>query len=312
MTCQVVLYPVDLNFRAYLSGWPPGSHEIPTDLEKSWIFSESGKNWNRLISFVSHQKKIRNKFWTATSEENMCIFLHQSLFWWSGKKIRFWPGKNVKVREFCIQDIIAALIMKWIAWIFLITVTIYVNHNCACGPYFDPRKVKAMPAQFGSGSILSIARDIFQTFLMAAMSPRQMLSLIKRGEGELITLNLDSKSTTVRLPIFLEEDDFYVYVRRQLEDLCACEHMLFKRKEACTKCPIQQPQSANREEVSKPIAEKRRWSGDNQNATTTTPVQPTKIVSNSASTTINASPSSPTAAKQPRKSVPGKNKPIKV
>ncbi|KAF7395603.1 hypothetical protein HZH68_009653 [Vespula germanica] len=181
-------------------------------------------------------------------------------------------------------------------------VTIYVNHNCTCGPYFDPRKVKAMPAQFGTGPILNVTRDIFQAFLMAAMSPRQMLSLLKRGEGENINLILESKPTSVRLPLFMEEEDFYVYIRRQLEDLCACEHMLSRRKEPCNKCPnTQQPQSTNCEETSNNGAEKRRWSSQNQQTLSSSmqqqAQQPVQSINN---TTL----SSPTPAKQPRKSVP--------
>lgn len=183
-----------------------------------------------------------------------------------------------------------------------IAVTIYVNHNCSCGPYFDPRKVKAMPAQFGIGPILNVAREIFQAFLMAAMSPRQMLSLLKRGEGETINLTLESKPASVRLPIFLEEEDFYTYIRRQLENLCACEHMLVRRKEACNKCPsTQQPQSINSDEPNNIIAEKRRWSSQSQqNLTSTTQQQQSTVQSTNDSTV-----STPTLAKQSRKSVPG-------
>lgn len=180
-----------------------------------------------------------------------------------------------------------------------------MNHNCTCGPYFDPRKVKAMPAQFGTGPILNVTRDIFQAFLMAAMSPRQMLSLLKRGEGENINLILESKPTSVRLPLFMEEEDFYVYIRRQLEDLCACEHMLSRRKEPCNKCPnTQQPQSTNCEETSNNSAEKRRWSSQSQQTLSSSiqqqVQQPVQSINN---TTL----SSPTPAKQPRKSVPGKH-----
>ncbi|XP_011262299.1 polycomb protein Scm isoform X1 [Camponotus floridanus] len=179
-------------------------------------------------------------------------------------------------------------------------VTIYVNHNCSCGPYFDPRKVKAMPAQFGIGPILNVTREIFQAFLMAAMSPRQMLSLLKRGEGETINLTLESKPASVRLPIFLEEEDFYIYIRRQLENLCACEYMLVRRKEACNKCPSTQPQSTNNDEANNIVAEKRKWSSQSQqNLTFTTEQQQSTIQS-----TNNSTVSSPTVAKQPRKSVP--------
>ncbi|XP_012214642.1 polycomb protein Scm isoform X1 [Linepithema humile] len=183
-------------------------------------------------------------------------------------------------------------------------VTIYVNHNCSCGPYFDFRKVKAMPAQFG-GSILNVTRDIFQAFLMAAMSPRQMLSLLKRGEGETISLILESKPTSVRLPVFLEEEDFYTYIRRQLESLCACEYMLVKRKEACSKCPsIQQSQSANSEETNNTIGEKRRWSSQSQqNLTSTTSQQNHQTTVQSTNNSTVSSPTQP-PVKQPRKSVP--------
>lgn len=161
-----------------------------------------------------------------------------------------------------------------------------------------------MPVQFGTGPILNVARDIFQAFLMAAMSPRQMLSLLKRGEGETINLILESKPTSVRLPVFLEEEDFYTYIRRQLEDLCTCEYMLVRNKEACSKCPsAQQPQSTNNEETNNITGEKRRWPSQNQqNLTSTQHVQQTTVQSTNSSTV-----SCPTSAKQSRKSVPGKH-----
>ncbi|XP_066599296.1 polycomb protein Scm [Prorops nasuta] len=183
-------------------------------------------------------------------------------------------------------------------------VTVYVNHNCLCGPYFHPRKIKAMPAQFGTSSVLSVTRDIFQAFLMAAMSPRQMLSLLKRGEGETISLILESKPTSVRLPIFIEEEDFYVYIRRQLEDLCACEHMLYKRKEACTKCPdTEQPQSTNSETINAVPGEKRRWQTQSQQNPSST-VQQTMQQTPAQITNSTSSISKPSNAKQPKKSVP--------
>ncbi|KAK0099166.1 hypothetical protein PV326_000003 [Microctonus aethiopoides] len=182
-------------------------------------------------------------------------------------------------------------------------VIVYVNHNCSCGPYFDPKKVKAMPGQFGSGTILNVIRDIFQTFLMAAMSPRQMLSLLKHGEGECISLTLESKPTSVRLPVFLEEEDFYVYIRRQLEDLCACERMLFKRQEPCDKCP-QQSATLKREENNNPPAEKRRWSSDNTQSCPTPKKPPPKLQTPLDTTSIDTILTAPNAAKQPRKSVP--------
>lgn len=185
---------------------------------------------------------------------------------------------------------------------FSISVLMHVNHNCSCGPYFDPRKVKAMPAQFGSGPMLTVTRDIFQALLMAAISPRQMLNLLKRGEGESISVTLESKPTSVRLPVFLEEDDFYNYIRRQLEDLCACEHMLYKQKEVCTKCPVQSTPLTKREDANSK-AEKRRWSSDSQQNPTTT-ANPLQTSPGPGSTSI---PTSPTAAKQPRKPVLGKN-----
>lgn len=184
-----------------------------------------------------------------------------------------------------------------------------------------------MPAQFGPGTVPSVAKDIFQTFLMAAMSTRQMLSLIRRGEGETIHVTLESKANSIRLPVFPEEEDFYTYIRRQLEDLCACEHMLVKRKEPCTSCtnhPTQQPQSTNNEEANNTVEEKRRWSPSiQQNLTSTTPQQ--NLTSSTTSqqhvqhvqhaqhvqqtnvqSTDNSTLSSPTPPKQPRKSVPGK------
>ncbi|XP_024884244.1 polycomb protein Scm isoform X2 [Temnothorax curvispinosus] len=187
-------------------------------------------------------------------------------------------------------------------------VTLYVNNKCYCGPYFDFRKVKVMPAQFGTGPMTNVARDIFQAFLMAAMNPRQMLSLLINGEGETINLSMGTlkKPATVRLPVFLEEEDFYTYIRQQLEDLRACEYMLVRRKEPCNKCPNtppqqqqQQPQSTVKEELI--IGEKRKWSSENQQNLTSTEqqhVQQTTVQSTNNST------GSPSASKQARKSVP--------
>lgn len=189
-----------------------------------------------------------------------------------------------------------------------IAVTLYVNHKCYSGPYFDFRKVKAMPAQFGTGPMTNVARDIFQAFLMAAMNPRQMLSLLRNGEGETINLSMGTlkKPATVRLPVFLEEEDFYTYIRQQLEDLRACEYMLIRRKESCNKClntpPLQQPQSTNNEETNN--AEKRRWSSENQQNLTS--IQQQHIQQTAVQSTNNSTESSPTPAKQVRKSVPGK------
>ncbi|KYM98260.1 Polycomb protein Scm [Cyphomyrmex costatus] len=183
-------------------------------------------------------------------------------------------------------------------------VTLYVNHKCQCGPYFDIRKVKVLPAQFGTGSMTSVARDIFQAFLMAALNPKQMLGLLRNGDGETVTLSTGTlkKPAAVKLPHFLEEEDFYAYIKQQLEDLRACEYMLTKRKEPCSKCltpSLQQPQSTNIEETNN-SGEKRRWSSESQQSLTPTqqqPVQQTPVESMNNSTES-------TPAKQPRKSIP--------
>lgn len=162
-----------------------------------------------------------------------------------------------------------------------------------------------MPAKFGPNPIPRVAKDLFQTFLMAAMSTRQMLSLIRRGDGDVIHLVLESKPNSIRLPTFLDEEDFYAYVRQQLEDLCACEHLLVRRKEPCNKCTnTQQPQSTNEETIN--MGEKRRWSPSNQQSlTSTTPQQ--HVQQTNVQSTNNSTLSSPSPAKQPRKSVPGKH-----
>lgn len=167
-----------------------------------------------------------------------------------------------------------------------------------------------MPAEFGPGSIPSVAKELFQAFLMAAMSTRQMLSLIKRGDGETIHLILDSKPNSIRLPVFLEEEDFYTYVRQQLQDLCACENLLVKtKKEVCIKCTnSQQPQSTNNEETNNTVGEKRRWSPSSQQnltSTTTTTTTQQHVQQTNVQSTNNSTVLSP-PTKQPRKSVPGK------
>lgn len=191
-----------------------------------------------------------------------------------------------------------------------IAVTLYVNHKCYCGPYFDFRKVKAMPAQFGTGPVTNVARDIFQAFLMAATNPRQMLSLFRNGEGETINLSMGTlkKPTAVKLPVFLEEEDFYAYIKLQLEDLRTCEYMLVRRKEPCNKCldtpQLQQPQSTNNEEANTAIAEKRKWPPESQQNLTST--QPQHVQQTTVQSTNNSTESATPPSKQARKSVPGK------
>ncbi|XP_012063752.1 PREDICTED: polycomb protein Scm [Atta cephalotes] len=186
-------------------------------------------------------------------------------------------------------------------------VTLYVNHKCHCGPYFDIRKVKVLPAQFGPGPMTNIARDIFQAFLMAALNPKQMLGLLRNGDGETVTLSMGTlkKPAAVKLSHFLEEEDFYAYIRQQLEDLRTCEYMLTKRKESCTKCLtslLQQPQSTNDEEANDSIGEKRRWSSENQQ--NLTPTQQQHVQQTPVQSINHSTESSPTSAKQPRKSIP--------
>ncbi|KAL0113264.1 hypothetical protein PUN28_012430 [Cardiocondyla obscurior] len=187
-------------------------------------------------------------------------------------------------------------------------VTLYVNHKCYCGPYFDFRKVKAMPAQFGTGPMTTVARDIFQAFLMAAMNPSQILGLLRNGEGgETINLSMGTlkKPAVVRLPVFLEEEDFYTYIRQQLEDLRACEYMLVRRKEPCIKCPntpLQQPQSTNNEGANNIVGEKRRWSSESQQNLTSTQQQ--HVQQNTVQSTNNSTETHMPASKQARKSGP--------
>ena len=169
-----------------------------------------------------------------------------------------------------------------------------------------------MPGQFGPGPSQTVTREIFQTFLMAALNPRQMLNLLKRGEGEFITLTLESKPTSVRIPAFMEVEDFYGYIRRQLEELCACERLLSKRKEICSKCIVstQKPRIIKDEHL--PSMDERRWSSDNMQNSTTTATSTTtpqlkqeqpQSIGISAMQTMTVTPS---PAKQSRKSVPGK------
>ena len=47
-------------------------HEIPTNLEKSWIFSESGKNLKPFNLICLIRKKIENKFWLLRFENVLC------------------------------------------------------------------------------------------------------------------------------------------------------------------------------------------------------------------------------------------------
>lgn len=189
-----------------------------------------------------------------------------------------------------------------------IAVTLYVNHKCLCGPYFDLRKVRALPAKFGTGPMTNVVREIFQAFLMAALNPKQMLGLLRNGDGEIVTLSMGTlkKPASIKLPHFLEEEDFYAYIRQQLEDLRACEYMLTKRKEPCSKCltsSLQQPQSTNDEEANNSIGEKRRWSSESQQ--NLTPTQQQHVQQTPVQSINNSTEPSPPSSKQPRKSVPG-------
>ena len=96
--------------------------EWPFDL-KTWkshrFFRSQGKFWNRLISFVSWQK-IRNKIWTATRDENMCIFsfcILQVFFYNQGKNdMLAW-----KTCKFCDHLVKGKVYFHWKKYFFITT-----------------------------------------------------------------------------------------------------------------------------------------------------------------------------------------------
>ncbi|KAJ8674907.1 hypothetical protein QAD02_010693 [Eretmocerus hayati] len=185
-------------------------------------------------------------------------------------------------------------------------INFYVNHNCSCGPYFDERKVKTLPSQYGGQSSIVIT-EIFQAFLSAAISPRQVLGLFKRGEGETITLTIEGKTMNLNLPIFMEEEDIYVFMKRQLEDLCVCEHFLDKNKEICKQCPnnfVEQQNSTKRDELSNGTGEKRKWTSENGESLTT--VQQSKLPKHTEQPQVQQCmvEVAPPVPKQPKKPVP--------
>ena len=134
-------------------------------------------------------------------------------------------------------------------------IVFHVNHKCSCGPNLEVNKFLKLPSQF-KGQALSVIQEIFQAFIQTAVSPHQILSLFKQGEGENVNLTIDGQPTKIVLPIFIEKDDIYVYMKHQLKDLCACEYMLSEKKDDCVKC-------ANSQQLSNGNAEKRKWIKEN-------------------------------------------------
>ncbi|KAL7300347.1 hypothetical protein TKK_0006972 [Trichogramma kaykai] len=191
-------------------------------------------------------------------------------------------------------------------------VTFYSNNSCSFGPYFFPHKMKAFLDQF-TDQATSVIKNILQGFLTAAISPRQILSLFRRGEGESITLTIDNKSTTVVLPVFMEEDDVYVYMKQQLEDMRVCENMFTKRNEGCIKCQNKLQDSVKKEELTNGTM-KRKWSDSKENVAMPQPSHVQKRDSETSVNLVTPNPiptsnhvttnQAPSPPKQVKKSVP--------
>ena len=70
--------------------------------------------------------------------------------------------------------------------IFFVSVCIYVNHGCNCGPYLNQQKVLQLPSQYGPGVITRVLYDVLKACIDSAFTEKVVYNLIPEGHGKVI------------------------------------------------------------------------------------------------------------------------------
>ena len=69
---------------------------------------------------------------------------------------------------------------------FDVSVCVYINHGCNCGPYLNQQKVLQLPSQYGPGVISRVMYDVLKGCVECAYTEKVVYNLVPEGNGKVI------------------------------------------------------------------------------------------------------------------------------
>ncbi|KAJ1532342.1 hypothetical protein ONE63_000946 [Megalurothrips usitatus] len=136
-------------------------------------------------------------------------------------------------------------------------VRVYVNSRCKIGPYLDKELVKNMQSLFGPGRVSRVLRDCVQTLVNCASDRAAVHGLLRHGEGNVhITVPLENKVVTHRLPPITEELQLWNFLEILTEEMQCCSNFLVREPTPCEHCA----NTSQEDEEALKASQKRRFS----------------------------------------------------
>ncbi|KAK3932781.1 Polycomb protein SCMH1 [Frankliniella fusca] len=177
-------------------------------------------------------------------------------------------------------------------------VRVYVNRSCKTGPYLDRELVQSMEPVFGPSAVSRVLRNCVQSLVDVASNRAAVYGVLRQGQGKVhITVPLENKTVTLRLPVITTETDLWTHLEILTEEMQCCANFLVREPTVCEQCTVN---GQGVEDMSKSSI-KRRYSAQSSdtcpnkrtNLAPTKPTIPTNPMSQQAvrpSPTASASP----------------------
>ncbi|VVC24666.1 Hypothetical protein CINCED_3A010260 [Cinara cedri] len=129
--------------------------------------------------------------------------------------------------------------------------SVFINHECKCGPFMDSSKLFELPKQLGPGLVQKVLKDTIQHLVNTAHDIQSVTTLMKKqGDSTCtITATYEGKSRVFKLPKIEKADEFWEYIKTLLEDLSCCKNLLSPALNVCSECKLEKNKNINVNEV---------------------------------------------------------------
>ncbi|XP_050437621.1 polycomb protein Scm-like isoform X2 [Adelges cooleyi] len=119
--------------------------------------------------------------------------------------------------------------------------SVFINHECKCGPFMDSSKLFELPKQLGPGLVQKVLKDTIQHLVNTAHDIQSVTTLMKKqGDSTCtITATYEGKSRVFKLPKIEKADEFWEYIKSLLEDLSCCKNLLSPALNVCAECKVE-------------------------------------------------------------------------
>ncbi|RWS04514.1 polycomb protein Scm-like isoform X1 [Dinothrombium tinctorium] len=117
-------------------------------------------------------------------------------------------------------------------------VSLFVNHECDCGPYLNSKMLTKFPDCF-NGSLNKTLKDLVQTILDCSNDVKTVYSKLKGGNGHMVVIaDVGDKKCALKMPHLNRVSGFWNYLTTLKEDLKCCPNFFSNApsKEACSRC----------------------------------------------------------------------------